>query len=184
MRQRKSHIWDRDPLDWYVEPRWVSQRLFDREGFEGPIVDPCAGSGNIYKSAIRAGHKATAFDIKSRFPECKERDFFTDRVSYSNIVTNPPFHGSQEFVDLAIKRTLRKCALILPTVWLNGDARSRWLEKTPLARVLLITPRPSMPPGHVIEAGEKPGNGTKDYAWFIWDKQSRLPPRIGWLRRD
>jgi hypothetical protein len=144
--------------------------------------------GNIWYSAVNTCHfDAEAYDIKKRFEKCVQRDFFQDDEPYENIVSNPPFNGSQDLVALALKRTQRKCALLLPTVWINGDARSRWLETTPLSRVLFITPRPSMPPGKVIAAGEKPGNGTRDYAWFIWDKTNTWkarPPKIGWLRRD
>lgn len=42
----------------------------------------------------------------------------------------------------------------------------------------------AMPPGHVIDAGQKPGNGTTDYAWFIWQIDYDGKPEIGWLRRD
>jgi hypothetical protein len=39
-------------------------------------------------------------------------------------------------------------------IWLARRLNAaRWLQDTPLARVYLLTPRPSMPPGHVILAG-------------------------------
>jgi hypothetical protein len=50
--------------------------------------------------------------------------------------------------------------MLLPATWLQGDKRSRWLETTALARVLFITPRPSMPPGAAVMAGQKPGNAS------------------------
>jgi len=74
--------------------------------------------------------------------------------------------------------------MLLPATWLLGDRRARWLETTPLVRVLFITPRPSMPPGAVIMAGQKPGNGTTDYAWFVWGRGHVGGPQIGWLRRN
>jgi hypothetical protein len=54
VRERKSHIWDRHGHDWYQEPIWVSQRLFDVEGFEGPIFDPCCGGGGKYPAFRKA----------------------------------------------------------------------------------------------------------------------------------
>jgi hypothetical protein len=27
LRKRKSHLWQRDPHDWYIEPEWVSDRF-------------------------------------------------------------------------------------------------------------------------------------------------------------
>jgi beta-xylosidase len=61
-----------------------------------------------------------------------------------------------------------KVALLLPATWHLGDKRSRWLETTPLRRIWCLTPRPSMPPGAVILAGETPGGGTQDFAWYVW----------------
>jgi hypothetical protein len=48
-----------------------------------------------------------------------------------------------------------------------------------LARVLFITPRPSMPPGSTIMAGQKAGNGTTDYACFNWARGHVGPAKIG-----
>jgi len=43
-----------------------------------------------------------------------------------------------------------------PVACLNA---AHWLQGTPLRRISLLTPRPSMPPGHIIAAGSKPGGG-------------------------
>jgi hypothetical protein len=113
--------------------------------------------------------KILRWDIVDRgFPGSKVRDFLTVQARYCNFVCNPPFGIAEQFVTHALKLARHTVAMLLPTIWLQGDRRSRWLETTPLKRVLFITPRPSMPPGAVIAAGQKPGNGTKDYAWLVW----------------
>jgi hypothetical protein len=56
--------------------------------------------------------------------------------------------------------------------------------KWPLRRVWLLTPRPSMPPGHVIAAGETPGGGKMDFCWLVFEHQLSGIPQIGWLHRD
>ena len=38
-----------------------------------------------------------------------------------------------------------------------------------------------MPPGKVIEAGVKAGNGTKDFAWFVWKKGYGGEPEIKFM---
>lgn len=49
----------------------------------------------------------------------------------------------------------------------------------------LMTPRPSMPPGHVIARGEKPGGGKMDFCWLVWDRSYHQgAPELRWLRRD
>jgi hypothetical protein len=187
LRKRESHLWRRDPLDWYVEPEWCSERLFELEKFEGSIWDPAAGTGRIILTARAAGYAAGGTDIKSReFSPWHELDFFTspDLISSAdNIVSNPPFGCAEEFAKLALRLAQRKVALLLPANWVQGDKRSRWLETTPLRKVLFLTPRPSMPPGAVVVSGGKSGNGTTDYAWFIWEHGYGGKPEIGWCRR-
>ena len=52
---KAAGIWARDPHDWYVEPSWVSRRLFEEETFAGSVTDPACGLGIIVKSARESG---------------------------------------------------------------------------------------------------------------------------------
>lgn len=183
--ERKSHIWDRHPQDWYVEPEWCSRRLFDAEPFEGEIYDPSCGLGRIVMSAEAAGYITYGSDLVARWGRCiREIDFRSSLTPADNIVSNPPFGIADAYARHALKLARRKVALLLPTKWMNSSKRGAWLETTPLERVWLLAPRPSMPPGPVIEAGIKPGNGTTDFAWFVWQHGHNGAPEIGFLRRD
>jgi len=188
-KRKDAHLWERHPEDWYVEPRWVSERLFHVERFEGEIVDPSCGLGRIVESARSAGLHATGFDLRKRSDVCQEeRDFLSWQWPIGrpimNIVSNPPYKHIEEFVDLALQRARYKVALLLPVGRLTGDTWTRQLQATPLRRVLFLTARPSMPPGPVIEAGINPGGGEKDFAWYIWLRGYDGEPEISWLRRD
>ena len=173
-KAKNAHLWERDPHDWYVEPRECSAALFASESFRGAIWDPACGLGRIVEEARRAGLKAMGTDIVRRSDTCESvRDFLgaTPDLRFSNIVSNPPFGIAERFVQhaLTLVRPNGKIAMILPLVWLAGFSTKRdWLPKSSLRRVYPISPRPSMPPGAVIQAGIKPGNGTKDFAWFVW----------------
>lgn len=183
LRKRDSSIWSRDPHDFYVEPEWCSERLFEAEQFRGEIWDPACGTGRIIRSAGRVGLDAVGTDLVDRgFGGV--HNFMTTKSFADNIVSNPPFGIAGAFVRRALDLSARKVAMLLPANWVQGDKRSRWLETTPLVRVYFLTPRPSMPPGTVIQAGVKPGNGTTDYAWFVWDRGYQGPAEIGWIRRD
>lgn len=185
LRKRESSLWHRHPDDWYAEPVWCSARLFEVGQFFGAIHDPACGFGRIVESARAAGYEAFGTDKCARPGNWPIRDFLeAGEVLAPNIVSNPPFGIAERFVSRAIDLSARKTAMLLPANWVQGDTRSRWLETTPLLKVLFITPRPSMPPGPVIEAGVAPGNGTTDYAWFIWQRDYDGKPEIGWLRRD
>lgn len=186
LRKRESHLWARDDHDWYVEPRWCSERLFEVEKFEGGVWDAACGIGRIIESARGAGLHAYGTDLIER------TEVYFGGVDFlrcvkpwgSNIVSNPPFKIAEAFVKHALQLAERKVAMLLPANWVQGDKRSRWLQSTPLARVYFITPRPSMPPGAVVAAGGKPGNGTTDYCWMVWHRGRIGPADIRWLRRD
>jgi len=206
---KDAHLWERQKEDWYVEPDWVSSRLFAQEHFEGTVVDPSCGLGRIVTSArvhrdnakVHGDHritKALGYDIVKRSKVCNEdlEDFLTSDYETDNIVSNPPFglcakastrNGLKEdfaYVKKALATAEKKVALLLPLPWLTGADKGAWLRTTPLAKVLIITPRPSMPPGPVIEAGLSPGGGTEDFAWYIWDRTHKGSPTLGWLNRD
>lgn len=206
-KERKSHVWEKHPDNWYVEPSWCVERLFDAVSFFGTIHDPCCGLGTIPLVARRAGFKTTASDIVDRaltkpvgvglptkFSITRYQD---DHRMHDNIVCNPPFDDINEtplpFVQWALAHTRDKVALLVPFKWFAGDKRSRVLETLPLGRVLMLTPRPSMPPGPALldmwSRGEEPKGGREDFAWAIFGDNydtegDQQPPEFGWLHRD
>lgn len=186
-RAENSHIWAREEHEHYVEPEWCSRRLFAVEPFTGQIWDPCCGFGRIPESAKRAGYAHVyAGDIVDRgYAGLNETaDFLAcnDHQAAPNIVCNPPFDIFKEFALHALSlRSTRKVAMI----WLVRTLpAARWLRDTPLTKIWLLTPRPSMPPGYVIARGEKPGGGKQDFCWLVWDRDCCDRPEIDWLRRD
>jgi hypothetical protein len=167
--------------EWYVEPLWTSKRLFEVEDFAGAIHDPCCGLGRIVNMASKAGYKATGADIVDRGEGYPVEDFFAQTRTHNNIVCNPPFESMMRFVFAAEIHSHRKTAVIFPTARLNA---ARWLTDTPLRRIWLLTPRPSMPPGRVILAGGKVGGGKSDYCWLVMERGYVGRPEVDWLHRD
>lgn len=200
--KRDSNLWEREPDNWYPEPAWCSARLFEVEAFPGPILDPFAGMGRIVQSARAAGLKAHGTDLRRRgfAGVVGGHDWFGPDWQHDrgSIVTNPPYgrrpkadvkagerdRFEEEALRLALHRGAIKVALFLDAKWTNSAARGKWLETLPLARVYLLGPRPSCPPGPVIMAGEAAGSGTTDFSWFVFDVDHVGPPSLHWLRRD
>src|SRR5262249_18135630 len=182
-RPLAAHIWQKAELGFYIEPIWCSQRLFAVEKFAGTIWDPACGTGRIPDAALRAGYPIRATDIVDRGYERfdGEIDFLRCESRAANIVCNPPFDICDEFVRHALKLATSRVAMIWLARRLNA---ARWLMDTPLTRIYLLTPRPSMPPGHVIAAGEKPGGGQQDFVWLVWEHCHVGPPELRWLCRD
>jgi hypothetical protein len=180
MKPKLAHTFEREEHEHYCDPLWCSKRLFDVEKFDGAIWDPCCGFGTIPQEADAAGYMATGSDIVDRGYGCVS-DFLATYTFFDNVVCNPPYNIFKQFATHALDVTRHKIAMLWIVPRLNAAG---WLQDTPLARVWLLTPRPSMPPGHVISAGGKATGGTQDFCWLVWDKTHTGAPTIGWLRRD
>jgi hypothetical protein len=185
-RPLAAHAWAREEYGFYVEPEWCSQRLFEVEEFAGAVWDPSCGTGRIAEAARLAGYTTRATDLNDRgyqhFDGCL--DFLRcDQPRAKNVVCNPPFDKCEQFVHraLALTKGNGKVAVIWLCRRLNA---AHWLTDLPLARVYLLTPRPSMPPGHVIAAGEKPGGGRQDFCWLVLSHKHKGRPELHWLYRD
>lgn len=190
--RKDAHLWERDPDDWYVEPRWCSEGLFHKEKFAGQITDPSCGLGRVLDAAAKYGYDTVGADIRDRGTRARHKfliaNFLEHDLCFENIVTNPPYLHADAFAAECVKRSV-KCALLLRAQWANAGNRSRWLESLPLRRVLQISPRPSMPPGAVIldriarGARGDPQGGQQDYAWYIFERGYKGEPGYGWCRR-
>lgn len=171
--------YDRAISDWYIEPSWIVEALLDKEPFDGTILDPCCGGGNIPRVVLsKLGHTANATEKHDRGFGVVNHDFFTSPLRAYNIISNPPYDVLQEFVDHALIRTTHKVAVIARLAFLELTKRKLWFEKKRLARVWVSSKRVSMPPGGTdIQAS----GGSIAYAWFIFDHWHSGDARIGWL---
>jgi hypothetical protein len=182
-RPLAAHVWDKEPLGFYIEPAWVDEQLFAVETFDGVIWHPACGTGRIPDAAQRAGYQTIATDIVDRnYPGFDGlADFLQSDRRTDNVVCNPPYQDCRAFALHALKLASRKVAMIWLLRRLNA---AHWLQQTPLAKIYLLTPRPSMPPGSVILAGAKPGGGKQDFCWLVFEHGHVGPPEIHWLHRD
>jgi len=192
VKTKAAHVYARHPDDWYVEEPWVAERLLDVESFSGAVWDPACGEGRIVRALRARGHDAVGSDIKQRngfkslqldFMRSDPGTLIAYAANFPNLFFNPPFRQSQEFVKQAIQVAERKTVAILPTEFLHGDERSRWLELTPLLRVYFLTPRPSMPPGDSKEA-KNPSGGRTSFSVFVWLRGFDGEPTVRWLRKE
>ena len=202
-KPRDSRIFAREEHDHYIEPFACSERLFEVETFSHLLWDPACGWGRIVASALAAGYAVRGTDIVDRYMEPRFawsgcRDFLACEplpaklINGRDVVCNPPFDLFQRFAKRALSLPTQKVAMIW--LWRRLPAAG-WLASTPLARVWLMTPRPSMPTGEFIkrvERGErdpktgKPlrvGGGTQDFAWLVWDKAYAGKPEMMWLTK-
>lgn len=180
---KNAHLWERHPEDWYTEEREPSAQLFARESFPGCVWDPCCGRGHVLAEAERAGYETFGSDIADRFRVCAApfvaMPFETITCALGeSVVFNPPYlagKGIEQFVRHAMRfQSVQKIAAFVPAKFLWGQTRAREFHTwRPPARVYMITPRPSAPPGPVWEeAPEEVGGGAEDFAWAIWERDA------------
>lgn len=168
LKYRSEAIYARDKLDFYIEPETAVLPLFDSVRFQGIIHDPACGRGTIPGCAREAGYHATGADIVDRgFPGAVLADFLEDRTVRDNIVSNPPYALAERFALHGLRVTEGRVALLTRLAFLEGQARRRTLfAPHPPEQILILSRRPSMPPGDVaIEAK----GGKTAYCWVVWN---------------
>ena len=169
----------RHPADFYPTPPRGTQALLNVEQFRGLIWEPACGDGAISRVLEDAGHSVLSTDLHDYGYGTPGIDFLADDSRARNIVTNPPFKLAQEFAEHALAHTTNKVALLLRLAWLEGKARRRMFESTPLARVWVFSGRLTMKRGGTD--GGKGGGSMVAFAWFVWDHSHKGAPTIGWL---
>ena len=199
----------RHPLDWYVEPQWTVDQLIKHVHFREELVggegiwDPASGSGTICSAFEGAGFDGRIYlsDVvdnvdRSQFlfsPVFQSADFLElDRApAPGSIGCNPPYSYrkgiAEAFVRHALKLSTRRVCMLLPIKWLSSQVRfGLFMQDHPPAEVLVLTQRPSMPPGDRIKLmGNRAFRGGMiDYCWIVWNVQEPTAPgqtRTVWL---
>jgi hypothetical protein len=179
----------RDDADWYSEPHWVTELLLDAMPHVTAFHDPCCGWGTIVAVGLQRGLRATGADIVDRTGLHGERDFLADPALYENIVSNPPYRLTVPIIEHALAHVRRGgvVAVFVPISFLASQRRAS-LHREHCIQVLVLSTRPSVPTGALLEArGESARHsGSVDYAWMIYRRESRAAHEhatVDWLSR-
>ena len=166
---RSAPVYRRQEHDWYVEDATCVGKLFDAIEFAGAIHDPACGGGNIPKVAAARGFVSGGSDLVDRGFGTGGVNFLDDETPRENIVSNPPYVLAEKFVQHALKVARGRVAVLVRLAFLEGQARRRRLFiPHPPEHVLVLSTRPSMPPGdRAIEAK----GGKVAYAWVVWHRR-------------
>jgi hypothetical protein len=177
--------YDRAGQNWYQEPPQCAQVLFDEVPFAGGIHDPCCGKGTIVRVAQGRGIEPTGADIEDRADGCfPQHDFFTDEGRYPNIAFNPPNDKRRGLNMLAARLILHGLqrvqhgglvAALVTSNFLWSQGRYALFARREMELVLILSERPSVPPGEFLEAygEERRGNGSLDFAWLMFRRGGR-----------
>jgi hypothetical protein len=169
----------RDDNDWYVEPVWCVEILKDLVPFVGTIHDPCCGMGTIPR--VFNGSGADLVDRSFGYPAL---DFLTDKCPYDNIITNPPYGTAQKIINHALKLAKERVAALVQVKFLASQKRHGLFADMPTEKVIMLSKRPSMPPGELLQKhGESiRGGGSIDFCWVVWKRGHTGGTQIVWAK--
>ena len=186
---KSAETYERQAEDWYVEPEWCAELLLAAVEFTGPIYDPAMGGGNILNVCDRHKYMCFGSDVidrgSSKFRGVRDfcnLDWPNIDKMVANIVTNPPYKLAQQFIERAFAIADEKVAVLVQLGFLASQKRKRELfDVRPPTRTLILSRRPSMPPGSQYDPEKEARGGTVDYCWLVWDltTDERFP--VEWL---
>lgn len=170
---------DLDGPDFYPTPNWATHALLEHETFAGEIWECACGDGAMSRVLQSRGYNVLSSDLYNRGYGTPGIDFTTATHRVDNIVTNPPYHSAEGFVQQASKLARSKFALLLRLAFLEGARRSNTIfTEIPPSRVWVFSERITFYPA----GADRAGSGTTAYAWFVWDREAKSTTELHWLR--
>jgi hypothetical protein len=167
-----SYDWGMDPCHGDADnptPPHATQALVDRERFVGTILEPACGDGAIVRVLKKHGCDVEATDILDG------QDFLARTDKAVNIITNPPYRNSLDFILHAKKVATRKIAMLLPVEFLHGSTRHELFQdrRFPLKVVYVFSSR--------LRFGSET-DATVGHAWYVWDRKHKGEPSLRWIK--
>lgn len=163
---------DRETNDFYATDPNAVDALLRQEKFTGGIVEPCCGQGHISERLKELGHKVSSYDLINRGYGIVGNFFDMEKIpaGCKNIITNPPYKGSSDFIVHALNLIPKggKVAMLLKTQYLEGiDRYERIYKNARPKKVIQFVNRIKC----AINGDFEEGSGSAiSYAWFVWEK--------------
>lgn len=173
----------REPNDFYATDPQAMRELLKYETFDKNIWEPACGEGNLSEVLKEYGHNVYSTDLIDRagYPD-ETFDFLkTDNKWFGDIITNPPFKYTTEFVLKSLESVDmgKKVAMFLKINYLSGRKRYNEIySKFPPYRVYVFSGRMSCAKNNDPDLFKR---GAMDYMWMIWEKGKIGPTELKWI---
>jgi hypothetical protein len=129
---------DRHEHDFYETPQGFTRALLDRLTFHNPIWEPAAGKCAIADVCEEYEYDVYKSDLVVRREDVNQENFLMSTRRGYDIITNPPFRLTTEFVQKAYELCEQRFAMVLPIHALGSKKRYKAIwNKLPLAHILL-----------------------------------------------
>ena len=174
----------REKNDYYATDPEAMRLLLKHETFNLNIWEPACGEGNLSEVLKENGYNVYSTDLINRngYPD-ETFDFLnTENKWFGDIVTNPPFKYTTEFVLKSLESidTGSKVAMFLKINYLSGKKRYKEIySKCPPYRVYVFTGRMACSKNNKPEGFK---HGAMDFAWMIWEKGKIGPTELKWIK--
>jgi hypothetical protein len=146
---------------------------------DGDIWECACGDGAMSEVLKLSENNIFSSDLFDRGYGVPGIDFLDADKRYDNIITNPPFHSAEGFVQKGINNANKKFALLLRLAFLEGKNRANTIfHSNPPARVWVFSERITF----YAKGAKKAGSGTTAYAWFVWDKEHQGSTELKWFK--
>ncbi len=166
--------------DYYATDPITVGELLSVEQFNGTIWEPSCGEGHLSKELEKAGYEVVSTDLIDRGYGTGGVDFFKqDKLLGDNIITNPPYKYATEAVKHSIQLGADKTAMFLKLTFLEGKARNKLFKQYPPKKVWVYSSRRQVAINGDPEMFKK--SSAAAYAWFVWEKDYKGTPEIGWI---
>lgn len=172
---------ERQQDDYYATDPKAAELLLKLETFEN-ILESACGEGHLSKVFADNGIKTTSSDLIYR-GYGEQKDFFDYEQWDGDIVTNPPYKFSLQFVEhaLSIVPNGRKVAMFLKLQFLEGKRRRLLFDYCPPKIVYVSSGRLLCAKNAQFEKMIRGGGSAVAYAWFVWVKGFEGDTVIKWF---
>ena len=169
--------------DFYQTPPSMVRQFLDVLPIVSfPVLEPARGEGAI-EAVLRTKYphkEVEAYDINDG------TDFLIENRKFPEIITNPPFSLSIEFILKCKEVAISRFSLLMPIDYLHGIERYRRVfsvrDRWRLAWVHVFTRRSMMT--DKIRSDERYETGMITWAWYTWLPFGSDDPRIQWIDND
>lgn len=177
-----SHTAIREENDYYATDPKAMIKLLEHETFNKNVWEPACGEGNLSDVLKKCGYNVYSTDLIDRGYQDDLIDFLkTDNQWFGDIITNPPFKYTNEFIIKALASVPEgsKVAMFLQLKYLSGKKRFKEIySKYPPSKVYVFSGRICCSKNNTPEGFK---GGAMAYGWFIWEKGKYTPTYLKWI---
>lgn len=177
---------EREKHDFYATDGIAIDKLKAVYEIPQKIIEISAGNGDLSKRLKQLGHDVISYDLIQRdYPLDKIQDFLIlEKLPKGyNILTNPPFNISMEFVlhSLELLEEGQQAIFFLKIQFLESQKRYKELfSKYPPKKIFVFSERCLCAMNGEFEINGKRQSSAVCYAWYVWEKGYTGKTELGW----